>query len=369
VNPFKYGKVVSGEDFCGRERLLKQLVAYIKASQNIVIQGERWIGKTSAIYEAVRRSKGVRLLYVDLLGIKSIDALCKRILRAIVVLEKEAGFFDKIIKALSYLRPAISVDPITSMPTLTFDASVELKANSINEVLSLIESLHKKYRLVVVLDEFQDILQLDNAREALSLLRSRIQFQGDIPYIFAGSIRNTMEEIFTHPDSPFFKSAIPITVEPLPYDEFSEFLIKKFLKGKRRIHKDVLSKVFEIAHNVPGDTQQLCEALWTVTPSNSAIGLDKLKDALELIFTREQKSYENHMSLLTGFQMKCLLAIAREGGTKVFSVSFMKSAGVHNPSSLRRAIIRLINLNVLFESNNEYRFVNPFFRAWLNYRY
>jgi len=368
MNPFQYGKIVSGRDFCGRETLLKQIIECIKSSQNIVIKGERRIGKSSTIHEAVQRCKGIQYLYVDFLGIKSIDALCKRILRAIVVLEQKAGFFDKIMKTLSYLRPSISVDPITLMPTITFDASVELKANSIPEVLSLIESLHKKKRIVVVLDEFQDILQLDEPREALSLMRGKIQFQKDIPYVFAGSIRNKMDEIFTHPDSPFFKSAIPIAVDPLPYTEFSKFLRKKFLTGKRRINDDVLKKVFEIAHDIPGDIQQLCEALWTVTSSNNVIGLDRLKDALELIFAREQKSYENDMSLLTDFQIRCLLTIAREGGNKVFSVSFMKSAGVNNPSSVRRAIKRMINLNILFESKNGYRFVNPFFRAWINYR-
>ncbi|MBS3921025.1 MAG: hypothetical protein KG012_19295, partial [Deltaproteobacteria bacterium] len=179
---------------------------------------------------------------------------------------------------------------------------------------------------------------------------------------------NKMDEIFTHPDSPFFKSAIPITVDSLPYTEFSDFLQNKFLTGKRRINDDVLKKVFEIAHDIPGDIQQLCEALWTVTSSNSVIGSDRLKDALELIFAREQKSYENDMGLLTDFQIRCLLTIAREGGNRVFSVSFMKSAGVNNPSSVRRAIKRMITLNILFERNNEYRFVNPFFRAWINYR-
>jgi len=69
--------------------------------------------------------------------------------------------------------------------------------------------------------------------------------------VFAGSIRNKMDEIFTHPDSPFFKSAIPITVDPLPYAEFSEFLKKKFAAGKRRINDEALKKIFEIAHDIP----------------------------------------------------------------------------------------------------------------------
>jgi len=368
MDPFKYGRIVSGQDFCGRETLLREIIGHIKSSQNIVIQGERRIGKTSVIYEAVRRYKGIRLLYADLLGIKSIDALCRRILKAIVLLEQKAGLFDRIMKTLSYLRPSLSMDPITLMPTITFDASVELKANSIPEVLSLIESFYKKKRLVVVFDEFQDILNLDDAREALALLRSKIQFQTDIPYVFAGSIRKKMDEIFTHPDSPFFKSAIPITLGPLPYDEFSEFLRKKFAAGKRRINDDLLRKVFEVVYEIPGDIQQFCEALWSVTSDHETIGQNKLKDALELIFAREQKSYENDLSLLTDFQIRCLLAIAREGGGNILSVAFLKSAGVNNPSSVQRAITRMVNLNILYKSKKEHRFVNPFFRAWVNYR-
>ena len=105
-----------------------------------------------------------------------------------------------------------------------------------------------------------------------------------------------MDEIFTHHDSPFFKSAIPLTVEPLPYEEFSEFLKKKFATGQRKIDDEVLEKVFEIANEIPGDIQQLCEALWEVSSEKEIISLDKLKNALELRFAREQKSYENYIS-------------------------------------------------------------------------
>jgi hypothetical protein len=368
MNPFKYGTIVSGKDFCGRKTLLKQIIGYIDSSQRIAILGERRVGKSSTVYEAVLKCKRRRLLYMDLLGIKSIDALCRRILRAIVVLEQKTGWFDKIFKTLSYLKPTISVDPITSMPTVSFDASVELKANSIPEVLTLIESFGKKRQLVIVFDEFQDILNLEDSYEALALLRSKIQFQSDIPYIFVGSIRHKMDEIFTNHDSAFFKSAIPLTVDPLSYEEFSEFLKKKFAAGQCKIDDEVLEKVFKIANNIPGDIQQFCEALWEVTSEKEIISLDKLKDALELIFAREQKSYENYVSLLTNIQLKCLMAIAKEGGKSVFSVSFMKSAGFNNPSSVQRAITRLIKLNILFESSGEYRFINPFFRAWLPYK-
>ncbi len=368
MNPFKYGSIVLGKDFCGRKDLLKQISSHIQASQNIVVLGERRIGKSSLVYEAVRKLRGTHLLYMDLLGIKSIDASCRRMLRAIVTLEKRVSWVTNMIKTLSHLRPTITTDPVTSMPVIFFDASVELKASSIQEVLDLVESIGKKKRLVVVFDEFQDILNTGDANEAIALLRSKIQFHRNIPYVFVGSIRHKMDEIFISPNSAFFKSAIPISVDPLPYEEFSKFLIKKFEKGHRKVLGETLRQVFEIANNIPGDIQQLCEALWEVTLEKESIGLDKLKNALELIFSREQKSYENYISLLTNIQLKCLMAIAKEGGKRVFSVSFMKSAGFNNPSSVRRAITRLINLNILFESGGEYRFINPFFRAWLPYK-
>jgi hypothetical protein len=87
-----------------------------------------------------------------------------------------------------------------------------------------------------------------------------------------------------------------------------------------------------------------------------------------LIFAREEKSYENYVGLLTNIQLRCLMAIAREGGKKIFSVLFINAAGFNNPSSVRRAITRIVKPNILFESGDEYRFVNPFFRAWLPYK-
>ena len=119
------------------------------------------------------------------------------------------------------------------------------------------------------------------------------------------------------------------------------------------------------ANNITGDIQQLCEALWEITPEGDGVSSDKLKAALELTFAREQKSYETFVSLLTDFQLKCLTAIAKEGGRRVYSMDFVKAVGHHSSASVNRAITRMININILFKSGKEIRFVNPFFKAWL----
>ncbi len=145
--------------------------------------------------------------------------------------------------------------------------------------------------------------------------------------------------------STFFKSAIPLTVDPMPYEEFSKFLVKKFESGGRKVFGETLKQVFKMVNNITGDIQQLCEALWGVTPEGDVFSLDKLKAALELIFAREQKSYETFIGLLTNFQLKCLTALAKEVGRRIYSMDFVKAVGHHSSASVNRAIARMININ------------------------
>ena len=85
----------------------------------------------------------------------------------------------------------------------------------------------------------------------------------------------------------------------------------------------------------------------------------------ELIFSSEQKSYEVFVSLLTDFQLKCLTALAKIGGKRVYSMDFVRAVGPHSSASVNRAITRMIGINILFKSGKEIKFVNPFFKAWL----
>jgi len=365
MNPFKYGTIVYGSDFCGRKKLVSQLSEFIKSGQNVAVHGERRVGKSSLIQETTLRLKNFRPLFIDLMEVKGIDDLCKRILRAFIISESKAGFLEKTLKQLTRLRPVVSADPITGELKLSLDASQEFSVESISEVLSLIEKQARTKKIIVVLDEFQDILNLSNWKEIAAILRSNIQRQKDIPYVFSGSIRKKMDSLFTDPTSPFFKSAIPLTVEPLSYEEFAPFLIKKFAVGKRVVDERTLKRIFEICDNITGDIQQFCEAIWSTTSYRAKINETNIPNAINLVFAREYRSYEIILAEVTGFQLKSLSAIARFKGFSVFSSTFLKKGGFGNASSLRRALTRLVDLKVLFIYNGEYRFTNPFFREWI----
>jgi hypothetical protein len=365
MNPFKYGQVVSAGDFCPRPDLMKQAVESIKAGQNIVLQGERRTGKTSLIHEAVRQLKKRRMLYIDLLEIKDADDLCKRMVKAVISLEQQSGFLDRVLRALAHLRPTVSVDPLTGEPSISLDASVSLKPDSIDGILDLVVSMHKRSPLVVMFDEFQDILNLQSSKETLALLRSKIQFHSSIPYVFAGSVRNQMHEIFTSPDSPFFKSAISIEVGSLNREKFKSFLKGKFATGKRTVDDEVLNIGFEIAGDLPGDVQQFCGALWDTTPEKAHIGKAGIPSALHLIFSRESKGYESVLVQLTSHQLRCLVGLARLGGKAPFSGAFLQGVGIPVPASVMKALHRLVQHKVIYRYSGEFKFVNPFFKAWL----
>ena len=104
MNPFKYGCIVNGDFFCQRPVLERELRRLIESGQNVVIQGERRMGKTSLVCEAVRKTHGVKLLYVDLMGVKSVADFCRKVTVAVTALDRRRGFLSKTADLLRRLR-------------------------------------------------------------------------------------------------------------------------------------------------------------------------------------------------------------------------------------------------------------------------
>lgn len=365
MNPFKYGQIVYGEDFCPRPQLQKQIKQFVQSGQNILIQGERRVGKSSLMYETVHAIKKKRLLYVDLLEIKSIENLCRRIVKAIISLEQKSGFLDKSLKMLSHLRPVFSFDPITNLPTISLGQDIQLQPESLEEIFDVIQKLNKEKPVIVAFDEFQDIIHVKEYNEILAIMRSKIQFHAGIPYIFMGSIRNKMFDIFHNPESPFFKSAITIDVEGLEEDTFKKYLQEKFLLGKRTMSDSLIHTIFEIAEYITGDVQQLCSAVWEISSYKESITEKHISEALMLIFARESKGYESVLVTLTALQLKCLVGLAKMGGDAPLSHHFSKNIGGILPASIKKSLTRLEQLKIIYKKNGVYKFINPFFKSWL----
>jgi len=365
MNPFKHGQIVTGQDFCGRHQEIQMLGERMITGQNVVLYGERRCGKSSLIAETVRMQKNRKAVFIDFLNVRSIDDVCKRIAAGIMKLEKAETAFRRLGKALASLRPRLTIDPMTGSPSLGFETTNNANINTITDALSLFEQLAQEHRLVIVFDEFQGILGIPECDQILAVMRSEIQRQGKLCYIFAGSVRHEMYAIFSDPDSPFFKSATIMNISVLERHAFTKFLNARFASGKRKLKEDSLDLVFTSVADVPGDVQHLCEAIWDCTNEGEIITQENVLDAIERILNQYAEHFQTTLTGLTAFQIRCLTTIAWIGGAHITSNAFLRYGGFTNASSVTNAVHRLCKLGILSEHRTEYRFNNPFLAAWL----
>jgi len=367
-NPFVYGRPVIGDKFWGRTEQVKMLRGLIMSHQNTVLVGERRVGKTSLVMNTAQILKGFSVVKTHFQGVKSVDAACKRLISGIAAMEKEDSKMRKIMQMLSRFRVAIALERYTLDPILKFDIAHAFQPEDLEEVFRLLKQIgtERKGKFVVALDEFQDLLRVPDANELMAMMRGYIQFQTDVTYLYIGSIRHEMVDIFTKNDSPFLKSATIVEVGPLEEREFIQSIVTQFKKGGLQVSKPLISEIIEITRGNPGDTQQLCHSLFNVSSPGKAIGEEKLSDALQEIYSCEGKLYEEYIKHLTEVQIRMLLSIAQLGGKGVYSKAFMSSARVTNSAVIKHTVARLLDRELIFlDSQKEYRFVNPFFRKWL----
>lgn len=363
--PFRYGCVVEGEYFCPRPNLERQLRDYAEAGQNLVIQGERRMGKTSLVKKAISGMKGERLLYIDLYGIRTLSDFCRRVMSGVGGVTEKMPFLKKALALAHRLRPALTIDSNTGAPTITVDAKAASEPDSLDAAMSTVRNLAEDGRLCVVMDEFQDLLKLENADRILAEMRGTIQFQGDTPYFFLGSVRNDMLRIFTHPDSPFFKSALAFEVPPIDPDEFARFIVARFRKGGCGIKLETAKAAIEFAGGVSGDVQELCDALWGVTEEGGTATDADLPRALAVVFAREKNGFETAVADLTPNQLSVLRGLAEADSARVFSAEFMNRVQILSPGAVKRALNSLVASRLIYPRHTGYRFYNPFFREWI----
>ena len=365
MKPFKYGCVVTGDMFCPRPERQSRLVSCVKDGQNVVLVGERRMGKTSLIYSASLELKKYRMMYIDLLNIRTVADLCNRVATAAAQMGKKDSFVARALKFMARLRPTLSVDPSNGMPVVSVDARTAETPESMADVMSLIERFAKEERIFVVMDEFQEVKRLDAGEQVLAMLRGKIQFLADTCFVFSGSVRSDMVDIFTNPRSPFFKSALTISVSSIPDDEYAKFLIGRFRAGQRKADREFIDSVFDFTGRTTGDVQQLCSAVWSTSQKNARLSQADIKPALEEIFEQESGPFELQTSRLTRYQFKTLVALAKLGGGRVYSAEFLNEAGLPSSATAAKSLRRLVEDGLVFVHGKEYRFFNPFLRAWL----
>lgn len=368
INPFIYGRVVTGEEFFGRAKLIERIQGYIHAGQNIVVFGERRVGKTSLIVETISRL-GLPCLKVDFYEVRIQREMVTRAIRGIEKLEKDSPFFSRWMARGKRVRGRITqeFDQPSMTPTVSLEGYFREPVSSITDLLDYIHDFRAEKPLAAFFDEFQGLLGMENAMDILATMRSEIQAHGQTPYIFAGSIRRKMHEIFMDPKHPFYKSALPIEIGPIEFEEIGPIVLRLFESGDRRVSLEYLASLYRMLYGNTGDFQHLCSSLWEVSKPGQTLNRDTLREALELVWETEMPVYAATRKALTSQQNRVLQTLALTDGKEPFGGHFRKVAGDISPGTVQKALAKLEEMDLVFQpyDSKDYRFYAPFFKLWL----
>lgn len=368
-NPFIYGEAVTGNDFCDREKEIRKLTIDLTNSQKIFLISSRRFGKTSLIKVLLDKLKRqeIKTIYLDIEGISTYKKFLNTYLN---ILSKEFSPINKLYEFAKKLLPNIklelSIDE-TGNPTLFLgykpeDPDLE---NVATKVFQLPEKIAQKKQVVVVFDEFQEILKL-NSGKIEERLRSVIQHQRKVGYVFAGSKRHLLTEMVTSPDRPFYKIGPTFYLGKIPGEIFKEFIYEKFSRTGVKISKETVSKIIEISENIPYYAQMFSHELWDYSLSEKN---EIREEEIELVFLELLKQYNQNFSEIWNKMIirkkQLLQIIARKGGRNLFSKESLSENEIGYPSSVQRTLELLIAESYVDKIDNEYYIVDILFREWI----
>ena len=228
-NPFVYGKEVSKENFCNRENEIKEISRDIENSQNVLIFSQRRFGKTSLIKRVFEEldPKEVIIVYADLYPVITEEDFIRIYSKAIsgVITRGMKAKISDLLSVFKRLRPVFSVDPSgqSSFSVDIQDSEIVPFTEDVLEGLNRYVKSKKK-KAVVCFDEFQQIGQLKTDRLEKQM-RSILQTHEEISYIFMGSKKHLIRDMFNSPNRPFYKSAKSFPLGKISNVELSKFIM------------------------------------------------------------------------------------------------------------------------------------------------
>jgi hypothetical protein len=373
ANPFRYGALALDEAFADRESELKELVADVRNGQDVVIIAPRRFGKSSLVWRAASALSRRRVLvaHVDLMTTPNKQKLAEKLADAIYsdvasVLERAR---ERALAPFQGLRiqPTVTVDPLDG--SLSFTFGVARRAADIDATLERLLALPAELgaargrRVALVLDEFQEIVEID--RDLPKLMRSVFQTQPEVAHVYLGSRRHVMKRIFNDENEPFWRSAKAVELGPIEPGRFADFLVERFAGTDRALDVDTARELVGRTGGHPYATQELAYFTWEQTAPGATAGSAELAQALAAVLRSEHA----HFSLLwdgaATAQRLLLEALARQQPGHPLSGEYRREHGLPSASTMQKAARALVEREIVARDGGAYLIAEPFLAEWI----
>lgn len=366
-NPFVVYGYKGPEYFCDREKETDKIISTLHGERNVTLVAPRRMGKTGLIHHVFNRienqNKDIKCFYIDIYATKNLEHLVKLLAQEII------GRLDTVSQSalrqvqafFSSFRPTVTIDEMTGIPTFSLDIQPSEGKASLKRIFEYMKDSGK--RCYIAIDEFQQVLYYpEEGTEAL--IRSYIQFLPNVYFIFSGSRRHMMEEMFLSANRPFFQSSMVMSLQSIDKEKYLSFANNMLSRDSRKIDNGTFDYIYSESQGITWYIQAILHGIYE--HREEEINKDLVDTVINELIEEQATSYQNYLSWLTDNQQQLLRAIAEEGlVNSPLSRKFIKAHNLPATSSIKTALNALADKQLVSRTPQGYSVSDIFFEKWL----
>ncbi|MDR0683460.1 MAG: ATP-binding protein [Dysgonamonadaceae bacterium] len=367
-SPFQYGKIAEGTTFVNRLKEKHMLKNNLVSGINTMLISPRRIGKSSlvklATTELLNENKDIKVCYIDAFTLNSEESFYQTFAREVVksTSSKWESWLSTGKKYLQAFSPRISIG---NDPMYDFSIGLEMSAIKENEteLLNLPEKIAKakNLKLLVCIDEFQNLAKMKTYPELEQKMRSVWQLQQNVTYCFYGSKRHMMMDIFNSSSKPFYRFGQIMFLSKIAEKEWVDYIVNAFERTGKSISTDLAKTLVGKVDLHSWYVQQLAHFVWNMT--DSTVTGDILLQAMEQVIEANLPLYQRECEALSATQINLLLAVA--SGEQMLTsadVTAKYRLGTSQNVSKNKKILQ--NADLLEKTKAGFDFLDPVFKQW-----
>ena len=368
-NPFVVGKYLSDDYFCDRSNETDFLRKQILNGRDVALISPRRLGKSGLIQHFFNQpdiKEHYYVFFVDIYATTSLSELVYTLGKEIYEQLKPHStvWKEKFFQTISSFRVGFKLDAMTGAPSFDLGlGDIQVPSTTLDEIFSYIDEADKP--CIIAIDEFQQIGEYPE-KNVESLLRTKIQKCTKAQFIFSGSKRHLMSNMFNSPSKPFYQSAISMGLEPIPVDVYTDFAVRLFEDRGKHVDRDVVETIWNMFGGYTWFVQMMMNELFALTSIGDTCQKDRISEAQYNVIMSQENSYKDLMSNIPPKQKVVLQAFAKEGVARnITSSHFIKKYNLNSASSVQSAVKLLLKNDLITQSDGAYRVYDYFFSEWL----